>query len=387
MNQREVMELIRQSKSLPRLVAALRAGNADEALYNWAMRYFLDVRARERGIPLKGTFELTPLCNLDCKMCYVHLNAAQLRGQKLMAAEDWERIMSEAIEAGMMYASLTGGECLTSPDFDRLYLFLHSKGVQVSILTNAVLLDEERVKFFLKHPPSNIQFTLYGADEDMYERVTGRREFHRVMENIRRADAAGLPLVMSITPNEYLGEDAEKLVRFAATTGITFHINSSLMMPRESTGRNDGFRDLTAEDYMKLFRLEIELKGQLPPTECVVDLPETGGEAAEAPKGLRCGGGRSSFNVTWDGDLIPCNRLRHLSAKPLECGFLKAWQEINGHAENYLLPCECEGCAYKHAARPCAASHQDKAGHADPEQCKWCRAMVQAGLAQVVVQG
>lgn len=382
MNQREVMELIRNSKSLTALTKALKQSDADTALYNWAMRYFLDVRSRERGVPLKGTFEITPLCNLDCRMCYVHLDAAKLHGQKLLPAEKWEQIMDGAIDAGMMYACLTGGECLTSPDFDRLYLYLHSRGVQVSILTNAVLLDEARVEFFVKHPPSAIQFTLYGMDEDTYERVTGRREFSRVMENIRRADAAGLPLVMSITPNEYLGSDDEKLVRFAASTGIMFHINSSLMTPREETGRSDGFRDLTAEDYMRLFKLEIALKGELPPPECTEELPDIGGDTAESPRGLRCGGGRSSFNVTWDGDLIPCNRLRHVSAKPLEIGFREAWREINRQAEAYPLPCECETCRYKSAAKPCAAAHGGN-GHAKPEQCEWCRAMVKAGFTKV----
>ena len=26
-----------------------------------------------KGIPISGTFELTPRCNISCKMCYVHL--------------------------------------------------------------------------------------------------------------------------------------------------------------------------------------------------------------------------------------------------------------------------------------------------------------------------
>lgn len=382
MNQREVLGLIREAKSLPGLIAALKQNNVNPALHEWSVRYFLDVRARKRGIPLKGTFEITPLCNLDCKMCYVHLNAEQLRGQKLLPAEDWEKIMSEAIAAGMMYACLTGGECLTHPDFDRLYLYLHSRGVQVSILTNAVLLDEARVEFFKQHPPAAIQFTLYGYDEETYERVTGRRMFARVMENIRRADAAKLPLIMTVTPNEYLGADDERLVRFAASTGIDFHVNSSLMTPRQETGRSDGFKDITIDDYMRLFRLERELKGSYQPVECAEDLPEPGGETAEAPRGLRCGGGRSSFNVSWDGSLFPCNRLHHIFAKPLETGFAQAWQQIHAAAENYPLPCECESCPYQPAARPCAAAHGDT-GHADPAQCDWCRALVKAGLAKL----
>ncbi len=383
MNQREAMELIRKAKSLPALIASLRQNGADTALYNWAMRYFIDVRARDRGVPLKGAFEITPLCNLDCKMCYVHLNAAQLKGQKLLSAKEWEHLMGEAIDNGMMYASLTGGECLTSPDFDRLYLFLHKHGIQVSILTNAVLLDESRIEFFQKHPVAGIQATLYGTNDNVYERVTGKRLFGAVMKNLNAADKAGLPLTLTITPNEYLAEDDEELVRLAAATGIPFNVNSSLMTPRKETTRDDGFKDLSVDDYIRLFRLQIQLKGSLPPPECADDLPEAGGTPGISPKGLRCGGGRSGFNITWDGKMVPCNRLVHLSANPLEIGFKNAWDYINTSCNNYLLPCECETCPYQPAAHTCAAKHINATpGHCDPAECTWCKAMVKAGLGK-----
>ena len=35
----------------------------------------LFAKADKLGIPLSGTFELTPRCNLDCKMCYIHKRA------------------------------------------------------------------------------------------------------------------------------------------------------------------------------------------------------------------------------------------------------------------------------------------------------------------------
>ena len=133
---------------------------------------------------------------------------------------------------------------------------------------------------------------------------------------------------------------------------------------------------------MRLFKLQMELKGQLPPPECAEELPKAGGEPGEAPKGLRCGGGRSSYNVTWDGELIPCVDLRRLGKSVLGIGFKAAWQEIHEKVENFLLPCECETCPYKPAAKMCAAAHQDTPGHAAPEQCRWCRAMVKAGLAK-----
>ena len=31
-------------------------------------------RARRSCVPITGTFELTPLCNFSCRMCYVRLD-------------------------------------------------------------------------------------------------------------------------------------------------------------------------------------------------------------------------------------------------------------------------------------------------------------------------
>lgn len=385
MTQHEAMLLVKDATSLPHLVRLLREHGSDGVFDEWAIRYFLDVRARERGVPFKGTFEITPLCNLDCKMCYVHLNKEQLCGQSLLPAEQWEQIMQEAIDAGLMYAALTGGECLTSPDFDRLYLFLHSKGVQVSILTNGVLLDEKRIRFFQEHPPKSIQITLYGDCEDTYERVTGHRHFERVMRHIRMADEAKLPIRLAVTPNAYLGKADEALVRCAVETGLQVRINSELMTPLDNTGRSDNFKDLTPETYMRLFKLYRELRGQDVPVECEPDIaPMPAATDGEPPRGLLCGGGRSSFTITWDGCMTPCSGL-HWIRRPVGPGeFKEHWQFINQTANNYPRPQECESCPCRNAARTCAASHKAApAGHADPEQCKWCHAMIKAGFAKL----
>lgn len=40
--------------------------------------------ARENDTPISGYFELTPLCNLDCKMCYVHLSDPAVKERMLL---------------------------------------------------------------------------------------------------------------------------------------------------------------------------------------------------------------------------------------------------------------------------------------------------------------
>ena len=35
---------------------------------------YLMAKAVRQKIPLSGIFELTPLCNMNCRMCYVRMN-------------------------------------------------------------------------------------------------------------------------------------------------------------------------------------------------------------------------------------------------------------------------------------------------------------------------
>lgn len=139
-------------RSLAQLMAQLRAEGVPEWQYHRRIMRYFDFKSREKGIPFTGTFELTPLCNLDCRMCYVHLTREQMGGARLLEPEVWKDLMDQAIDAGMRKARLTGGECLTYPGFDELYLHLQSRGVEVMVLTNGVLLDEARTAFFPEAP-------------------------------------------------------------------------------------------------------------------------------------------------------------------------------------------------------------------------------------------
>lgn len=113
----------KQPSTLRELLNQLNSQGVTDYRRYEAVRTFLGFKAREKALPISGSFELTPLCNLDCKMCYVHLNKDQMAGASLLSAAQWKDIMQQAIDNGMMYARLTGGECLTYPGFKELYLF------------------------------------------------------------------------------------------------------------------------------------------------------------------------------------------------------------------------------------------------------------------------
>ena len=347
---------------------------------------YFEMRAREQGVPIHGQFELTPLCNFDCKMCYTHLTAEQMKGRPLLTAPQWKEIIRQAWERGMFKATLTGGECLTYPGFEEIYLYLHSLGCEVHVLSNGLLLNESWVDFFKAHMPASIQITLYGNSDECYERVTGQRAFGKVCENIKRIQEAELPLRISITPNRFMGDSVFDTVRLAKSLCDSVEVNSGLFNPREETGRAGQEDDLGIDDYIKIYRLIEEIDGYEVREVPEEMLPEPGGTPTEdIPNGLRCGGGRSCFVVDWKGRMTPCNELEQIGADPLQEGFDKAWETINKACCNWPCVAECEVCPYVSVCRTCAAGMLKFAppGVRPVKLCEQTRKMVRHGIYRI----
>lgn len=361
-------------RSLGQLLHQLDAqGIRDYRRYQAVHRY-LDMKARAKGVPLTGTFELTPLCNLDCKMCYVHMHRAVT-----MSTAQWLEILRQAVEAGMLYARLTGGECLTHPGFREIYLYLQERGVEIGVLTNGVLLDEDMVAFFAEHKPAMIQITLYGASEDGYERVTGHRCFQRVMDSIQALRDAQIPVAVVTTPNTYM-TDGEEIVQLLHAKHLPVTINAGLLAPREETGRT--LQDAPLEMYVRMMRRHRALydggAATVTPPE---DLPGAGG-TGEKVCGVTCGAGRSSFSIDWHGRMRPCNNFPCTGEGVLQSGFAEAWRNTHTTAAHFPQPGECQGCRYQGVCKHCVAEHAAGApiGHASPAICAWGRRMIAEGL-------
>ena len=348
---------------------------------------YLDAKARKAGVPLSGQFELTPLCNFSCKMCYVHLMKDQLGEKNILTAAQWKLLMGQACEAGMVTATLTGGECLAYPDFEDLYLYLQSQGCAVIVMTNGFLLDEERIRFFQAHRPSKIQITLYGSNDDVYEQVTGQRAFGQVTRNIRSLIDAGILVTVSVTPNSYMGEDVLETLRTAYSLCSNVRINPNLLKPREETGRSGIGDDLDLDQYVRLYRLEAELSGKELVNPFEGELPEAGGSCCECVRGMLCGGGRTSFAMNWKGIMTFCGSMEAVCFDALKEGFPNAWKKLNQAAKDWPNAPECIGCAYESVCPTCSANeyHFAEPGKQPLPLCERTKYLVQHGVWNIPV--
>lgn len=343
----------------------------------------MNQHCRRNFIPLKGFFELTPLCNLDCKMCYIHLQDKGVR-EKLLSGEQWTNLMRQAVDRGMLSATLTGGEAMTHPDFWDIFRFLRSRGVLVTVKTNGLMLNEEAIRRFAEEKVAKLHISLYGCDRESYIAVTGHDAFEQVDRNIRAAAAAGLPLKLMIVPSGYMSPWADRVIEKAKEYGVPIKVNGLLLEPRKDTGRKKADFDLTLDEQFRLLEkgTEPSQKGASPRQE---PEEETDGSAVR-DGGLKCGAARSSFAVYWTGDLAPClnypEELFRESA--LVSGFDAAWEKAVREVRHFKAPEPCGKCEYREECNYCPVKHYPASlqNACDPNACEYMKRLIDNAKAQ-----
>ena len=109
-----------------------------------AITEYLHRKASASRIPLSGTFELTPVCNMNCRMCYVRMSHQQQQAiRPLRSAAEWLSLAEEAKKHGLLYLLLTGGEPFLHPEFRQILTGLQKMGFVISINSNGTLIDED----------------------------------------------------------------------------------------------------------------------------------------------------------------------------------------------------------------------------------------------------
>ena len=349
---------------------------SNQAYQQWKTK--MRSAAKAKRLPVEGQYELTPACNLDCKMCYVH-NADSNRLQSLaLSTEQWKRIFDEAYDCGLMFATLTGGECLMRKDFKELYLHLWNKRVRITVLTNGTLIDEDYIAFFQKYRPEDIQISLYGSSEEGYWNVTGHKSFHKADQAIRALKAAGLPLRVAVTPSSYIASDYINTIRYIKEQGIQRVVSNLYLLPKRDNSE-DTKHYLSEEEILRLSRERTSLFRELTPCS---DLPEVGGPMSEAPAaGLTCSAGNILAYVTWDGKMHPCGAVLQEGASLLEMSYAEAWEKTKAEADAVAQAIECDGCAYRKACPTCPAVRLTDlhSGHCNPRICELTRQQIADG--------
>lgn len=342
---------------------------------------YLFRKATMAGVPLSGTFELTPVCNMNCRMCYVRMSKAQQEAVRpLRSGREWLELAEQARQQGMLYLLVTGGEPFLHPEIRQILEGLHQMGILVSVNTNGTLISEETVAWLKDAPPMRVNITLYGACNETYHRLCGNPlGFTQTDRAIQMLKQAGIPVKLNCSLTPYNCEDLPGIIRYAKENQLIIQVATYMFPPvrrdGQMVGTNDRFTPEQAAyytayaDYLIYGReafLEIPDDEPLP-----TDLDS---ECAETGDGVRCRAGRSSFWITWEGNLLPCGMLPGGSEKNVfEGDFAELWECVKDETGRIRLPAECAGCRLKDTCRACASMVMTESGSFDKVPCYRCQ--------------
>lgn len=300
--------------------------------------------AYEKKIPLKGVLELTPRCNFDCNMCYVHLKPEEIPavGREL-SAEEWIRIACSLQQAGTLELTITGGEPFVRPDFREIYESVHDMGFLIQIFSNGSLIAEENIRWLKARPPQTMRFTLYGACDETYEKVCGiPHGFSRVKRSIAMLRQAGIPLYLVATVTRENQHELEEMYRFAAENNLPMIHTSSLIRPVRGASAD-------AKSH--------QIDSLLPPAEVIRQIREQNkGKFPRKPctDFLQvCGNYRKGFWLTWNGKLQLCAFLTEPSVFVEPERFTECWEQLLEKVEVLRQPKECAACKYEQYCERC----------------------------------
>ena len=188
------------------------------------------MRAIERRRPLSCIWELTYHCNFHCKMCYVRMTDEQAAPYgRLRTVDEWLDMAGQIYDAGVLYLTLTGGECTLYPGFERLYEQLSKMGFRICVMSNAGAYTDRIRDLFRKYPPQKVTVTLYGGCNETYEKVTGDPfGFDKVLENIRFFQAIGVPISLSFTMIRQNVLDYPMIGRLCRELNLPYYMTSDI---------------------------------------------------------------------------------------------------------------------------------------------------------------
>ena len=353
---------------------------------------YLHSKASITKTPISGTFELSPLCNMDCKMCYIKMSKEKQESiARLRTKEEWIELAQKAKEKGLLFLLLTGGEPFLVKDFKKLYIELHKMGFCISINSNGTMIDEDVIEWLKHYPPMRINMTLYGASDETYVRLCNNpKGFTQVTKAISLLKENNIQVKLNCSVTPYNKDDLKDIIRFAEEHDLIVQATSYMFPPLRKDETKIGKNDrLTAEDaalygaYISAysngfdrFKEYIE-SGQLALYDADDDCGVVEGDH------MRCRAGITSFWMTWEGKMLPCGMIPDKGKDPWEVGFDEAWENAKNIVSDITLPVKCAGCGKKDECRACAAMVYTETGTYDkvpqyrcemtknyPEACK-----------------
>lgn len=260
---------------------------------------FADLKkyAKEKGMLVTASFELTQNCNFGCKHCY-----CANKNSKSLSTQTVKDILDKLRNANVLGITFTGGEVLMRKDFLDIYMYAKKLGFFITVFTNASLITDEIIDVFSKYKPYAVEITLYGTNEKEYGSFTGKEEnFLKVMHNIDRLyqNNVTIQLKTVAVKSAYKSLISGEYQKIADKYGVALNYDP-IIFPRHDGNQDPLQHRLTPRESVYLDSLDPNRVSQWK------ERIQMDGD----PFKFRCTGGVSRLSIDYEGNASICGLYR-----------------------------------------------------------------------------
>src|ERR1700685_1536690 len=267
-------------------------------------------RTVERHLPWSVHVDLTYRCNERCIHCYLdHEDHGEMKTDEI------KDVLEQLAQSGTLFLTLSGGEIFLRADLVELLECAPSLHFDISLKTNALLIDSERARKLRELSVRKIQISIYSAQPEVHDAITKvRGSLERTLAAIRFLQAEGLQVKIACPLMKQNLTAYRNVQALAAELGVPYVLDMTI------TPKMDGDMSLLQLRSSTKELLPILQDASLNPRACSPNSLEaetisTGGATgsatssgieSQAYEDIPCSAGHNSCYISPYGDVFPC---------------------------------------------------------------------------------
>jgi pyrroloquinoline quinone biosynthesis protein E len=255
--------------------------------------------------PIGLLAELTHKCPLQCPYCSNPLELE--RANTELGTEDWQRVMRQAAELGILQIHLSGGEPTARRDLIDIVKTAAECGLYTNLITAAVLLKREQLQALKEAGLDHVQISIQDVDANAEnaDRIGGYKGGSAKKKIVAGwVRELGMPLTINAPIHRHNIKSVESIIDYAVELGAG-RVEIAHVQYYAWALKNRASLMPTREDFMTAAKIverkREELKGVIVIDSVVPDY------YAKFPKPCMGGWGRGIINVTPSGRVLPCH--------------------------------------------------------------------------------
>lgn len=162
--------------------------------------------------PERVEFLITRRCNLKCPHCFE--SSAPILPIDRISHTDICKFADQLDIANVKTVKITGGEPFVHPDIDDVLNVFTDHHFETLILTNGLLLNDERIDFISKNH-IQLGISLDGVNSQSYDYIRGKGNFKKLHVILNKLKSKGVIFTLTCTVNKINISDIKNIVHVA----------------------------------------------------------------------------------------------------------------------------------------------------------------------------